>query len=483
MTHNVVAYKRRRIYSEDNPKTTDGLRHTKLFDLNSDCLREIFQRLDVYELVNLVDANLNDYDDTEAEINARSSSKNPSFEAAIQDQFMRIDGDDCFATNDPAYFSFIARVFRYFRSSLSQLSISYNPKHQRHNTTIEQIILKHSLEHLTEIVLDNADQCAFEDISQPFVNVKRLTFEGGYVSETLGNFNRWFPKLESLIFNEALYSDPKFIEMRFLNLKLLSVKNKHLCRCRKNNWYDNIDADVFILANENLKKFFALNSQLETLIIFQDKMDAYEFRDAREHQSIRINQDLLIFININIPRLHHLHLHMYEQRTFALVHNDTIPNFQNLSTLSVETSELYRLCEINIRSDQLVTLSLANAGKSKYLGSEKLSEFVGRFKSIKCLSIETLMGVRDPHFVNMIKGLCNLISLNISLSENDFSNDAIFCMSQFERLRVLQIRCSEIRLQHHQNILNGINRCGFMKDKKWRGVLGYQWANFIFEKY
>lgn len=486
MVDNAVQHmiKRRRIDSEDNLNTSDRLRQTKLFDLNADCLRDIFQYLDINDLVNLVEANITDYDDTEAEILARSS-KSSSYEAAIQDHFMRIDNDDWFLTNDPACTWFSTRVFRFFRSLLSQITIRYYPQYQRHNTMMEQIILKYSVELLTEIVFDNADQCAFEDICKPFVNVKQLTFEGGYLSKTLGDVNKWFPKLESLILNETLYSDPKCIETRFLNLKLLSVKNKNLCQCHKNSWYDNVDADVYILTNENLKKFFELNPQLETLHIFQDKNERQKLWTASERSAhiIRINQELLIFLNVKIPTLRSLHLHMYETMFSHSFIDYEVMNFQNMTTLSIETSEVYRLCsEINIMSDQLVTLSLT--GKFNYVDHEIIAEFVGRFKGINCLLIETpIEEVHDHHFVNMIKGLHNLISLNITLRESDLPNDAIFCMSQFEHLRVLQIRCSDMRLQHNQNILNSINRCGFMKENHWRGVIGYQWANFIFEKY
>lgn len=474
--------KRRRISYENNPDTNDQLRQTKLFDLNADCLREIFQYIKLEDLVNLVEANLNDCGDSEADINERSTTINSSYEAAIRDHFLRVEGDQCSVTNDPEQACFSTRVFRHFRSLLSQISMSYYPKYHRHNIMMEQIVLKYSLDFLTEIVFDNADQCAFEGIRKPFANVKVVTFEGGYLSNTLGDFNRWFPRLEILTLNETMFSNPTFIENRFLNLKELSVKNKHLCRCHKSNWYDNVDTDFYILKNENLKSFFALNHQLETLNIFQGKFERSEFRSAPDGYYIQINQELLAFINVNMPGLRHLHLHLIDSTFSSSYFEDEIINFQSLTSLSVETSEIYRLNEIIIMSDQLVTLTLA--GKSHFVRYEEISEFVGRFKNIQCLLIETLLDeIRNQHFVNMIKGLRSLVSLNITLNESNFPSDAIFCMSQFEHLRALQIRCSKIPFQHFQSFLNAINRCTFMKENRWRGVIGYQWANFIFEKY
>lgn len=115
--------KRRRICSDDTSTTVDELRETKLFHVNSDCLRNVFQYLDLKDIVNLAEANLSIYDDSETERNPRSTSRNYSYKEAIRDHFMRSEGAVYCVTNDLAFLVFSTRVFRHSRSLLRQISI------------------------------------------------------------------------------------------------------------------------------------------------------------------------------------------------------------------------------------------------------------------------------------------------------------------------------------------------------------------------
>lgn len=190
MDDNVQIMKRRRM----NSNNEDGCPNNqlRLIDINADCLRKIFKPLSLDQLIDLVDANLTDCEEDENVFNIQTDVRTHPYQASIRDAFLenvRTTDIDAFS-NDPDYFWYDEKTLRYFGSLIADISLSYYSEFYRHNAQIEEALLKYCTTTLSKISINNSDQCAFENIDEPFTNVTEITITNGYLSKELSDFNK-----------------------------------------------------------------------------------------------------------------------------------------------------------------------------------------------------------------------------------------------------------------------------------------------------
>lgn len=452
----------------------------KLTDLSADCLNKLFNYLNFKDMKALAVANLTDCDDLERAFFKETNAKIYPYEAAIRDWFMKYEYNENDAiTNNPDYFELNNAFLRLFRSLIANIWLCYDTKYHRHNAKMEQIIIKYGATYLNEIIFINADMSAFEDIEKPFVHVKTLKFEDGYLSKTFCDLGKWFPRLESLTLNQTQIFDPTFIEHPFPYLKNLSVKNKHIFRHDHLN-RTSVDDDFlnYFLSNKNLKKFIELNARLENLVLFHDRTEGFFKKGLRSDEFlIQINSELLKAIATNLPRLHYLELDIKE---IGLDFAKELINFNlNLKTLVVETLRVSQLTQLNIMSDKLVNLNLTIHLRSR--NYDVLSQFVERFANIEYLTITWSIDIFNQDFIKMIKKSTTLKHLQIELDKNIFANHLSHVVSQFDHLKTLTVKCVDIPMRDRQSFLDVINKNDYLQRNNWNCSLS-PISHFLFRK-
>lgn len=293
--------------------------------------------------------------------------------------------------------------------------------------------------------------------------------------------------MESLTLYRTQINDPTFIQKAFPNLKCLTLRNKRICRCEPTDWVDDFTRLDYSLTNDDLKKLMESNPQLERLNIAHDKIHG-EGGDGMDGYSIQINLGLLSFLNWKIPTLLYLDLDLKEMSTLNVRLVSRSPllkvTFKNLTGLSVQVQQIDQLLQVGIMSDHLQKLSLGIRQQSN--NYRLLSEFVGGFNKIEFLWIEYWpIDIRNQCFINMMKSLRNLKTLNIALdaiNEFDLLKDLIDCFHEFQHITVFQIKCRNIHYKNRKSVLNGIVESDFVKNK-WKGTSGGLFADFVFTKF
>lgn len=467
--------------SENDPKYKIYRSNMQLTDLSADCLNKLLKYLDLKDVTALAVANLTDCDDLETVFTNETNAKIHPYEATIRDWFAKYQYNENDAiSNNPTCFELNNAFLRLFRSLISIIWLCYDTKYYRHSAKMEQIIIKYGTTYLIEIIFINADMSAFEEIEKPFIHVKTLKFEDGYLSKTFCDLGTWFPRLESLTLNQTQVFDPKFIEHSFPYLKKLSVRNKHVFRHDRMN-RTAVDDDFldYFLSNKNLIKFMELNSRLENLILFHDRTEGFFKRGLRSDEFlIQINPELLRAIATNLPRLSYLELDIKE---IGLDFAKELINFDlHLKLLVVETLRVSQLSQLNIMSDKLVNLNLTIHLRSR--NYDVLSQFVARFQNIEFLSINWPIDVYNQDFIKMFKKLTNLKHLQIELDKNIFANHLTHVMSHIDHLKTLTIKCAEIPKRDQQSFLDVINKNDFLRRNNWDGSLAPP-SHFLFKKY
>ncbi|XP_037048912.1 uncharacterized protein LOC119083331 [Bradysia coprophila] len=439
----------------------------RLSNLNVNCLNELFQYLNISDLILLSMANLTNHKNLDRAFTAETKVTTHPYEACIRDRFLQLDYSNNNVTNNPDCILFEKIVFHYFGTLISKVRLYYDINYQRCNANIEQVVMEYGSA-LSEIGLINADISAFENISEPFQNVTKLKFDNGWLGPTFIELSKWFPNLKCLSLNETQLSDVRFIRQENPNLIELSLKNKCLCECSRMN--PNVLADNvlhYTIGNLNLKQILALVPNLKRLSLCHDKENTIFEQDRKPyHFLIQIDFDLLLFITNSLMQLCYLKLNIIELSLFRIPTCQVA--FNELKTLVIETSNTNQLTQLNITADELNHLEII---VHSFIQDVKLlANFVVRFERIEYLSIgHHPVDLKDDDFIHMINSLMKLKALQIALYKNKFTDDLVYIIEKFNRLHTVLVSCIEVAPTDRELFLEFVNENNMLKRKNWSG--------------
>lgn len=479
--------KRRKLDSDDttgsNSQTWNSgsrpLQNKHLMDLNADCLNEIFKYLNSMDIITLADANLTSRTDIAQAFTPNTSARTHPYEATIRDHFLKnLYHDFVYISNDPRHVDGFEKVLQYFGTLVPEILLHYETRHHRRYAKMEQLIC-HYATSLTEMSLINADMSAFEDINKPFETMKHLKFEGGWLSQKFCELGKWFPNLVSLMLIGAQIANPKCIEMPFPNLRILMLRNKHICRYDRVNRNQLVEDPLdFALSSTNVERFIMQNPQLENLTIYHD--DAEAARDTTNRPSecvIQLNSRLLDAIALNLPKLNYLKINIEDIREFD--YDTEVIQFRYLKTLIVEAKQINQLHQImNAMSNRLSHLTITLNRNYEY---QVLCQFIIRFKYIDSLLIQhRAIDVKNAHFADLMTKLIDLSSLQITLQKDNIKDSVCFIMEKCNKLYTLTIRCTEIEKEDQAAFIKDIDPLLRIGIKKW--TVETDCSDFIFTR-
>lgn len=322
---------------------------SKLSDLNEDCLLEIFKNFSVEDLFNIIE-----YDNCVLNAAQHVFEKHFCFEYfSISNEFDR--------DNETVPLS--VRFLNYFGSKIRQINIKYDEKYRGKDYLLDETLFTKCNQSLYAIKFENAGLFTMDEIDKPFKHVTFVHFVRSKFNILIRDFGKWFPNAHTLILENIKlqeYNDLKLLENHHPKLERFEISNS-----KAENTPESLKKKV---RNCNLKVFFKLNPQLETLAFICDDYDSTVpvVRNFHDFNGIKLDWNLLSSLKYDLKNLHHLHL--------------------NLKHDSLNADKTLQCVELNKLTHLTVTFKTPNVLKNFPISIKKITNLVlhGSYLDLNC---------------------------------------------------------------------------------------------------
>lgn len=322
-----------------------------VLDLDDDCVIAIFDYLEaIDDLVNVAEAH-------------------PRFGKSARSVFSRKHGsDEVTVTNFNPTGSVrslpSAILLRYFGDLISKLHVNYHTDFYRFNSALESAIWKYC-KMVTEIEWVNLDKFGFSQLKKkPLPSVKKVVFTRCVLGRFVSDFSKWFPNASSLDFKKSKVfyaAETKCIEQHFPKVEHLGIINSKrgdegfdYKYASNNECESKIIRKVF--TNVNVMAAIAKNPQLKSLTLNHTD-DDFRGDNSDDGDGIKLNSDMLMYLNENLPLLECLDLTITQ---YDLVSGDPlVKSFAKLQKVSINFKSSYTLDYLPISTNQLDELVLS----------------------------------------------------------------------------------------------------------------------------
>lgn len=355
-------------------------------DLNVDCLEEIFERLNINDLLRVADTCSRFRKVT----GLLFTGKNVNGSVVIASDDIQFGWLDNEYESEIKGILHSLRFLRCFGHLIVKMSIEFDD--QYHYNEIFRYVNEYCSENLIKLLVDGSKEILIENISKPFANVKLISFSQCTLGRNLTNFNKWFPQMKYLKLEHNNVQDQKCIEMSFPHLK-------HFSYC--NMWISSAQG----FDDQNLKKFIRLNTQLRCLNLLE------------------FNIKLLRYISKYLHQLNELDIPwqdwMYDYRKITPI------QFKSVKKFGITLDSDHSIPLNSFAFDQLEGLE-ANGVTYNYL-----RDFMSKNSKITTLSVvddsSNGSNISIKQILQITKALISLSSLTVH-QRYGFSIDEIVCL-------------------------------------------------------
>lgn len=296
---------------------------TKITDLNTNCLKHIFMKLNLNDLLSAVDSSKHFKESVEWVYKHEYDKMRVSI-SAIRRSLTLVEVNFGFIILSDL--SKILRLLRCFGHLIAELKIVYDRKSW---PMIDQYVNEYCVNSLKEIELCKATKDAMENITKPFLEVKVVKLMDGVMGKNLTDFNKWFPQMQHLEFwCPDLIINRNNIEKYFSNLEHMTIGG--LFKYNKDISFN----------YSNITEFVRLNPQLRSLKVRGDMMNAVFIQRISKHLQRLESLDIHCehFFNLDRGLIHFKGL---KEFTLDLGHGTTDPivniplSFDQLNTFKI----------------------------------------------------------------------------------------------------------------------------------------------------
>lgn len=259
-------------------------------EVNFDCLCTILEKLDIFDVMNMAEADDRYLPAAQSLYYRRHRMKIVfvNFGQISNDRIGYIELE-----------SKSAEIFcRHFGHLMLKLYINFMSQHA---SKLENLVLKHCADSLIELRLGWCNYRNFEDAEKPWASVQTLAITKGVLGPKMSLLSYWFPNLIYLKLSGVCFSGAQSFVARFHKLTTLVI-------------YDEENAIGPTIINGMIR----LNPQLESLVIQCD-----------------VNIGLLRSINESLPRLSELELYVPSDRFCKYDGNPIV--FQRIKTFKLKS--------------------------------------------------------------------------------------------------------------------------------------------------
>lgn len=382
----------------------------EIFDLNDDCLIEIFLYLNIDEMVCVAEAS-----------ERFAESARAAFACKYAKDPVAVTNFDGMKT---AQSLSSTKLLRHFGGLIKKLRVKYHSDFHRFDSELENAICKYG-ENMNEIELVNCDSLAFMQIQkQPFSSIEKVLFTRCALGRFVFEFNQWFPNARSLDFvNSKMFhsNDAKCIEQHFSKLEHLGIVNPREGDDRlkyrdvsRSQLESHINRHIF--TNTNLMAAIDWNPQLKSLKLRHNN-DNGRSNQSQYRFGIKITGHVLTQVNTKLPLLESLDLTITQMGLLPNFNRSQL-YFKNLKRLSIHFCSSFLLQYLPIKTSQLDELILSGEELD-----DECSLFILRQKQCRKL---TLSGEWDDDecFNDAMKAIKGLTTLeHIELPYNGLTNN------------------------------------------------------------
>lgn len=308
-------------------------------DLNEDCLIDIFSYLSKEDLVNIVEYDKDNFGNAARIVFSKKFAKKL---IEVTDRF------DPSTEKDPCD----VKLLTHFGDLIENLEIDYCKEFRRYKR-LDKAILKNCSNSLVQLHITGGYQMTLSKITEPFVNVKKVSFWYGTPCDLVSDLNKWFPNANSLdmfYLERNDWTSYKSFIKHYPSLEHFGVSN---AEC-----FDYIIDGI--IDSSGLKKFARLNPQLKSLKLFNDATCTELPKRWHRYSCLRLYDVVLSKINEALPNLEKLYL-KFEPYDNACNIDRELLRFKNLKELTIDSGGAKKV--VPILTDDLQVLSVTGNWK------------------------------------------------------------------------------------------------------------------------
>lgn len=327
---------------------------TEITDLNDDCLEHIFKKLNFVDLVNVAHtckrfkwpvelAYASKYGKTNVTIKYWKCDKNKLYEEGVWDHG--------WYGNKVYDLLFALRLLRCFGQFIPELTVDYlSSGPEKHLDCLDEYVNEYCADSLKKIQLKHAPEKAMNHLKQPFAIVESVSFHFGRLENSIIDFNKWFPRMQTLNFWDSYPVNTSCIQHHFPNLDDLS-----LCSYFENDTFNRTNIIEVLRLNPQLKRL-CLRGELVNVAFIQS---ISEYLQSIDTLSIGCNQNFFETI-------------------------DGVIHFQNVTNFTLHIGYMRTMPALPFAFDKLESLTLF--GESLRLNADFLN-FIQQTQSLKKVEV------------------------------------------------------------------------------------------------
>lgn len=380
-----------------------------LFDLNYRIYQNLCSYLDLIDIINLAEAfgitdrKIRQFEHEKNNLEIEFYQKFMQFGESLQRIFLQKNGSslkiNCMDCTDMV--SYDIRLLFHFGGFISSIFVNYDGADDRMQMVIDDAIQSFCRKSLVSIELLNIDEDTLSTITRPFSNVEKLKFGGGFLTDRLSKFNKWFPKLRLLTLIGLEFEKSDCIEEHFGNLKELKLSNDEV---------SDFVSYSSAMTDTNVKIAIQLNPQLTVLSLSDDKA-------GHDDYGIRLNKQFLTFIKRKLPQLNTLNLHVTHLKR-QTIHDHVAVKFNNLDSLAICIKTWSDLSNLFITSHRLKKLVLMSEDwhTPMNVNFKVFENFLKNNRSIEYLFIKDTHNDYDfynENLIGLVNGLQHLMEISL----------------------------------------------------------------------
>lgn len=401
----------------------------QITDVYTDCLEHIFGYLELNDLNNVAEAHSHFLPAARLVYKRIHGAKTVKIRNSSHDLSVGTESETPSNIVNATTTSFIQN----FGPLIEKMELDYfiQPgKEDRHHwREAERAIFRHCTKTLTDIMLVNCRGKVFEEIREPFKNIKSVSIYDSFVDSVTVEFDQWFPNASKLELCLPPNRIPQYFKGRFRSLEeinLVILNHAHM-------YPYSIAGFIYI------RNFFRLNNQIKYLHVDSN------FEDWASGQL-----EFLQFISRTLPQLKKLslmHFKMNRVDVSKRIH------FKNLTTFELQSTGYY---------PENVSISFDNKLKSLKLYTvsstdPKWVHFITKNSSIAYLSYFPTVHYHQQtanQLLDIVKKLPNLMTINIQAHAISPKN-----LQQFleEYHQIASIKLTTIQLKFFAGFKDDLN--------------------------
>lgn len=295
-----------------NGKTDVPLKTLQLIDVNNDCLRAIFNHLNLIDLLNVADTSKRLKQIAEMEFERKYKTNQVHF------AHVRPNPNRCVTVN--GYRIVIGdlktclQLLRCFGHIVNEIELNFGNIEAKFSAEIERCLAEFCSQSLLFLsMFDNkSGHLIFDAVEKSFMKIISLHLENCHIGAKT-SLTKLFPNMTNLYLHSNFYENPAILQENFPFLFIFSTEN---------------------LNESNIREILRLNPQLEKLYIHSN-----------------YSPELIRYANENLPKLEDLHL--FDLPDGFLCDNLDVIHLNNIKNFTLDTNNSYFAPAMNLVLDSL----------------------------------------------------------------------------------------------------------------------------------